>query len=136
MALRDGRCVVICKVKELESSRYLELELESGPAKIHEAADDPDEHGVPGQHCGAARGDGDEAGEDPVAQRGEVPDVVELLAGEHGDHPAEGGGERGADGGARGGGGAALGSDGEGRARVEAVPWGEGGGGILGGGVA
>mmetsp|Transcript_26222 Transcript_26222/g.66554 ORF Transcript_26222/g.66554 Transcript_26222/m.66554 type:complete len:470 (-) Transcript_26222:119-1528(-) len=100
----------------------LELELESGPAKIHEAADDPDEHGVPGQHGGAARGDGDEAGEDPVAQRGEVPDVVQLLAGEHCDHPAEGGGERGADGGARGGGGVALGSDGEGRARVEAVP--------------
>ena len=126
--------VVICKVKELKSSRYLELELESGPAKIHEAADDPDEHCVPGQHGGAARGDGDEAGEDPVAQRGEVPDVVQLLAGEHCDHPAEGGGDRGADGGARGGGGVALGSDGEGRARVEAVPWG-GGRGILGGGV-
>ena len=63
----------------------------------------------------------------------EVPDVVELLGDEHGDHPAEGGGERGADGGARGGGGVALGSDGEGRARVEAVPWGEGEGVTRGG---
>ena len=36
---------------------------------IGRRADDPDEHGVPGQNRGAARGDGDEAGEDPVAQR-------------------------------------------------------------------
>lgn len=33
------------------------------------ATDAPDEHGVPGQHRSAPRGDGDEAGQDPIAQR-------------------------------------------------------------------
>ena len=36
---------------------------------IGRPTDAPDEHGVPGQHRSAPRGDGDEAGEDPIAQR-------------------------------------------------------------------
>ena len=103
---------------------YLELELESRPSEVHEPADAPDEHGVPWQHRGATRSDGDQAGKDAVTQCTEVPDVIKLLGDDHGDHPAEGCGDRGADGGARGGGGVARGGDGEGRARVEAVPWG------------
>ena len=95
---------------------------------IGRLADAPDEHGVPGQHRGAPRGDGDEAGEDAVTQCTEVPDVIKLLGGDHGDHSAKCGGDCGADGGARGGGGVARGGDGEGRARVEAVPWGGVGG--------
>ena len=48
--------------------------------------------------------------------------MVELLGEKHDGHAAECGGERRADSGARGGGGVARGGDGEGGARVEAVP--------------
>ena len=80
-----------------------------------------DDGGV-GLDDGASRGDGDEAGEDAVAHRDEVPDLVQRVVQEHRGDAAGGGGERGDDGDAGGDFSRGAVGDGQLRAGVEAVP--------------
>mmetsp|Transcript_30655 Transcript_30655/g.69831 ORF Transcript_30655/g.69831 Transcript_30655/m.69831 type:complete len:433 (-) Transcript_30655:170-1468(-) len=76
---------------------HLELLEEHRAALVDQPADEPDQHSLPALHEGAARGDGDEAGQDAVAEAAHVqaPRRDDLCAQEEDDEAAHAGGQRG-----------------------------------------
>mmetsp|Transcript_6906 Transcript_6906/g.19717 ORF Transcript_6906/g.19717 Transcript_6906/m.19717 type:complete len:358 (+) Transcript_6906:986-2059(+) len=100
----------------------LELEHRLGSAVVNEGADKAGEKRGPHVHRRATGGDGDEAGEDAVADHAHVVRLGENAVEEDDGDAAHGGGEGGAHGGARHDGAVPGGGDAEGGARVEAVP--------------
>ena len=63
-------CPSLLASASLRSASYTNRFGRAGVAfDIGRPADAPDEHGVPGQHRGATRSDGDQTGKDAVAQR-------------------------------------------------------------------